>query len=179
MKLIDTPIPDLKIIEPAVFGDERGWFMESWNEDKFKALGLDYSFAQDNHSMSVKNTLRGLHFQTEPGQAKLVRCTQGSVWDVAVDIRPDSPTFKQWHGIELSAENHLIYMIPLGFAHGFCVLTETAEFVYKCSSVYNGETEAGIAWNDPEIAVDWPVKEPLLSERDQRCPTLAELLKSL
>ena len=168
MKVIDTTIPDLKIIELKVFGDERGWFTESWNEEKFKAMGLDYHFAQDNHSQSVKNTLRGLHFQTSPGQAKLVRCIQGEIWDVAVDIRPESPTFKKWFGLNLSADNHKMLMIPVGFAHGFCVLSETAEVVYKCSSVYNGETEAGFAWDDSEIGIEWPMGEPLLSERDMK-----------
>lgn len=178
MKLVDTTIPDLKIVELQAFGDERGWFVESWNQDKFKALGLDYSFAQDNHSMSIKNTLRGLHFQTTPGQAKLVRCIQGEIWDVAVDIRPESPTFKQWFGLNLSAANHKMLMIPVGFAHGFCVLSETAEVAYKCSSVYNGETEAGFKWNDPEIGVEWPVTEPLLSERDQGAMSFETWLKN-
>lgn len=178
MKLVDTTIPDLKIVELQVFGDERGWFTESWNVQKFEILGLSYNFAQDNHSMSVKNTLRGLHFQTSPGQAKLVRCIQGEIWDVAVDIRPESPTFKQWFGLNLSAANHKMLMIPVGFAHGFCVLSETAEVVYKCSSVYNGETEAGFKWNDPEIAVEWPVNEPLLSDRDQSAMSFGDWLNN-
>ena len=177
MKIIDTPISDLKIVELQVFGDERGWFTESWNQSKFKELGLDYDFAQDNHSMSIKNTLRGLHFQTSPGQAKLVRCIQGEIWDVAVDIRPESPTFKKWFGLNLSAHNHQMLMIPVGFAHGFCVLSETAEVVYKCSSVYDGKTEAGFAWDDADVGVEWPVKEPLLSQRDINAPSFNDYLK--
>lgn len=178
MKLIDTPIPDLKVIQPQVFGDERGWFVESWNEEKFISLGLNIQFAQDNHSMSIQNTLRGLHFQTFPGQAKLVRCVVGEIWDVAVDIRPESSTFKQWYGVNLSSENHKMLMVPNGFAHGFCVLSEKAEVMYKCSSVYNAETEAGFAWNDQDIGVEWPIKDPLLSERDQQAPSFAEYMQS-
>lgn len=178
MKIIETSIPDLKIVEPQVFGDERGWFVESWNQAKFEDLGLNYQFAQDNHSMSVKNTLRGLHFQTEPGQAKLIRAVKGKIWDVAVDIRPESPTFKKWVGVELSEENHLMFMVPIGFAHGFCVLSEEAEVCYKCTSVYNPQTEAGILWNDPEVGVEWPIDIPLLSERDQQAPSLSEYLKA-
>lgn len=177
MKTIKTPLSDLKIVELQVFGDERGWFTESWNQSKFKELGLDYDFAQDNHSMSIKNTLRGLHFQTSPGQAKLVRCIQGEIWDVAVDIRPESPTFKKWFGFNLSADNQKMLMIPVGFAHGFCVLSERAEVVYKCSSFYNRETEAGFAWDDSEIGIKWPVKEPLLSQRDIEAPSFNAWLK--
>ena len=176
MKIIDTPIFDLKIVELQVFGDERGWFTESWNQSKFKELGLDYDFAQDNHSMSIKNTLRGLHFQTSPGQAKLVRCIQGENWDVAVDIRPESPTFKKWFGLNLSADNHQMLMIPVGFAHGFCVMSDTAEVVYKCSSVYDGKTEAGFAWDDADVGVEWPIKEPLLSQRDINAKRFTEVV---
>lgn len=174
MRLEQTPLEGLVLIHPAVFPDDRGWFYESYNSEKFAALGIHTPFVQDNHSKSVQGTLRGLHFQTEPGQAKLVRCTQGRIWDVAVDIRPQSPTFGKWHAVELNDENKAMFLIPVGFAHGFCVLSETAEVQYKCSSVYNGATEAGIAWDDPDFAVDWPVKNPLLSKRDLGNQSFAE-----
>ncbi len=134
---------------------------------------------QDNHSRSSKNTLRGLHFQTSPGQAKLVRCTQGRIWDVAVDLRPTSPSFGRWHAATLDSETKSMVLIPVGFAHGFCVLSDTAEVQYKCSSVYNGATEAGLAWDDPELAVAWPVSSPLLSKRDLSNQSLAAYRKSL
>lgn len=179
MKTIETPIKGLLIIEPDVFADDRGFFMESYNEQKFHALGIMDTFRQDNHSRSVKNTLRGLHFQTRPGQSKLVRAVRGAVWDVAVDIRPDSPTLGRYYAVELSEENKRMFYIPVGFAHGFCVLTDMAEFVYKCSNVYIGETEAGIAWNDPGIGIDWPVNEPILSKRDQSNQSLKEFLSKV
>jgi dTDP-4-dehydrorhamnose 3,5-epimerase len=156
----------LLVITPKIFSDDRGWFFESFNEDKYHEIGIMHPFAQDNHSSSTKNTLRGLHFQSSPGQAKLVRCTQGVIWDVAVDIRPASPDFGKWFGIELSAKEHTQFYIPVGFAHGFCVLSDFAEVQYKCSTVYNPETEDGIAWDDPDIGVQWPISEPLLSSRD-------------
>ena len=166
MKVDSYEIEGLKLITPDVFADERGWFYESYNIDKFKALGIDTLFTQDNHSRSVQNTLRGLHFQTVPGQAKLVRCTLGRIWDVAVDIRKGSPTFGKWQAVELDDQARQMLLIPVGFAHGFCVLSETAEVQYKCSTVYNGATESGIAWDDPDLAVKWPVPEPVLSKRD-------------
>lgn len=174
MKVETFAIEGLKLIHPDVFPDDRGWFYESYNIDKFKALGIDTLFAQDNHSRSSKNTLRGLHFQTAPGQAKLVRCTLGRIWDVAVDIRPGSPTLGQWQAVELDDQTRSMFLIPIGFAHGFCVLSEMAEVQYKCSSVYNGATEAGIAWDDPQLAVKWPVAEPLLSKRDLGNQSFAE-----
>lgn len=166
MKLETFAIEGLQLIHPDVFPDDRGWFYESYNMDKFKALGIDTAFVQDNHSRSARNTLRGLHFQTEPGQEKLIRCTLGKIWDVAVDIRPWSPTFGDWIGVELDDQSKSMFLIPVGFAHGFCVLSEMAEVQYKCSSVYNSTTEAGIAWDDPDLAVAWPITEPLLSKRD-------------
>ena len=166
MRIETTPLAGLAVIHPDVFPDDRGWFYESYNIDKFKTLGIETTFVQDNHSKSVKDTLRGLHFQTAPGQAKLVRCTLGKIWDVAVDIRPKSPTFGKWHAVELDDQSKLSFFIPVGFAHGFCVLSDMAEVQYKCSSVYNGSTEAGIAWDDPDFAVAWPVATPLLSKRD-------------
>lgn len=179
MKLEKTSLDGLWILHPKVFPDDRGWFYESYNAERMAALGITTSFVQDNHSKSVQNTLRGLHFQTTPGQVKLVRCTSGKIWDVAVDIRPNSPTFGKWFGLILDDQSQQMLYIPVGFAHGFCVLSEFAEVQYKCSSVYNGATEAGIAWNDPEVGVQWPVQEPLLSIRDQNNPTLREYQRSV
>lgn len=179
MKIEITPLEGLLLISPKVFADERGWFLESYNQDQFLSRGISTVFVQDNHSRSCKNTLRGLHFQTHPGQAKLVRCTIGEVWDVAVDIRPNSQTFGKWFGAVLSEHLRNMVYIPIGFAHGYCVLSEYAEFQYKCSNVYNGTTEAGIAWDDPDLAVQWPVQEPLLSNRDRNNPTLREYQRSV
>lgn len=172
-----TNIEGVRIIIPDVISDDRGFFMESYNREKFAALGIRDDFPQDNHSQSVQNTLRGLHFQTQPGQAKLIRAIRGRIWDVAVDIRPDSPTFKQWTACELSEENKQMFYVPNGCAHGFCVLSEIAEVAYKVSSLYNPETEAGISWNDQTINIDWPISNPLLSNRDMNNPTLEEFLK--
>lgn len=166
MKIETTPLSGLLIISPQVFADERGWFLESYNIDKFAALGIHETFVQDNHSRSIYGTLRGFHFQTTPGQSKLIRCTQGRIWDVAVDIRPTSATFGKWNAVTLDAVKCQQVLIPVGFAHGFCVLSETAEVQYKCSNVYNGATEAGIAWDDPDLDVKWPIDAPLLSKRD-------------
>lgn len=175
MQVESFAIEGLKFITPDVFGDQRGWFYESYNVDKFKQLGIPVDhWDQDNHSCSVKNTLRGLHFQTSPGQAKIVRCTRGQVWDVAVDIRPHSPTLGQWQAVELDDEKRQMFYIPAGFAHGFCVLSDMAEFQYKCSSVYQADTEAGIAWDDPEFNVQWPVQNPLLSQRDLNNQSFAD-----
>ncbi|MEZ8341279.1 dTDP-4-dehydrorhamnose 3,5-epimerase [Vibrio cyclitrophicus] len=159
MKVIDTRIPDVKIIEPSVFGDERGFFMETWNQKKFEELvtGKSTQFVQDNHSKSKKGILRGLHYQTANTQGKLVRVVSGEVFDVAVDIRKDSPTFGQWVGEYLSAENKRQLWVPEGFAHGFYVTSDEAEFVYKCTDYYNPSTEISILWNDPEIGIEWPI----------------------
>ena len=169
MKVIDTSIPDVKIIEPTIFGDDRGFFMETWNQKKFEDLvtGNPTKFVQDNHSKSKKGILRGLHYQTENTQGKLVRVVSGEVFDVAVDIRKDSPTFGQWVGVYLSAENKRQLWIPEGFAHGFYVTSDEAEFVYKCTDYYNPAAEISIAWNDSNIKVDWPLSNaPVLSEKD-------------
>ncbi len=174
MQIIKTQIPDVLIIEPRVFEDSRGFFMESYNRRDFTALGITDDFCQDNHSKSVKNTLRGLHYQTEPGQVKLVRVIAGAVLDVAVDIRHGSPTFGQWVGVELSAENKRLLYVPVGFAHGFCVLSDTAEFLYKVTSYYDPSAERGLAWDDPDIAIDWPTDSPVLSERDRHHPRLSK-----
>lgn len=176
MKVIDTSIPDVKIIEPAVFGDERGFFMETWSQQKFEELVTKKptSFVQDNHSKSKQGILRGLHFQTENTQGKLVRVTSGEVFDVAVDIRKSSATFGQWVGFYLSAENKRQLWVPEGFAHGFYVTSEEAEFVYKCTDYYNPSSEISIIWNDPEIGIDWPLvdSEPQLSIKDEKATSL-------
>ncbi len=170
MKITPTKIPDVKLIEPKVFGDARGFFMETWNEKAFREAGIDTKFVQDNHSRSVKNTLRGLHYQIEHPQGKLVRVTQGEVYDVAVDIRKGSSTFGQWVGEYLSEENKRILWIPPGFAHGFLVTSDTADFQYKCSDIYAPEYERCIAWNDPMIGIDWGITDAnhlLLSDKDR------------
>jgi dTDP-4-dehydrorhamnose 3,5-epimerase len=170
MKLIQTAIPDLIILEPLVFGDDRGFFFESFNRDAFrKATGIDAEFVQDNHSRSEKNVLRGLHYQVPPrAQGKLVRVVHGAVFDVAVDIRKDSPTFGRWVGETLSAENKKQLWVPRGFAHGFLTLTDSAEFLYKTTDYYAPEHERCIAWNDPKIGIKWPLTvEPVLSTKDQ------------
>lgn len=170
-----TEIEGVYIIEPKVFGDDRGCFMETYKESDFVAAGLDYKFVQDNQSKSRKGVLRGLHYQLHYPQAKLVRVISGEVFDVAVDLRKDSPTYGKWVGVILSAENKKMFMIPRGFAHGFVVLSETAEFVYKCDELYHPEDEGGIMWNDPEVGIVWPYKgEPLLSEKDKVHPSLKE-----
>jgi len=169
MNIIDTKIPDVKIIEPQVFGDERGFFFESFNQLQFDAaIGRSVNFVQDNHSKSSKGVLRGLHYQLPPhAQGKLVRCVVGEVFDVAVDIRKSSPTFGQWVGVNLSAENKRQLWIPEGFAHGFVTLSETAEFLYKTTNYYHRESEGAIVWNDPELNIEWPIEGALLSEKDQ------------
>ncbi|USD60273.1 dTDP-4-dehydrorhamnose 3,5-epimerase [Vibrio sp. SCSIO 43140] len=169
MKVKATSIPDVKIIEPQVFGDERGFFMETWQQNKFERLvtGKSTPFVQDNHSKSSKGILRGLHYQTENTQGKLVRVVSGEVFDVAVDVRKDSPTFGQWVGVYLSAENKRQLWVPEGFAHGFYVTSDEAEFVYKCTDYYNPSAEHSIAWDDPEIGIEWPIEaEPILSSKD-------------
>jgi len=171
MKVIETKIPDVKIIEPDVFGDERGFFMETWNQKEFeeKVTGKKTVFVQDNHSKSNKGILRGLHYQTEKTQGKLVRVISGEVFDVVVDIRKYSPTFGQWVGEYLSAENKRQLWVPKGFAHGFYVISEYAEFVYKCTDYYDPSSEISIAWNDVELAIKWPLldnESPILSHKD-------------
>lgn len=177
MQVIDTVIEDVKIIEPKVFGDERGFFVETFSQARYEdMLGIPMNFVQDNHSRSQKNVLRGLHFQTEQPQGKLVRCVGGSVLDIAVDIRPDSPTFKQWVGVELSAENKKQLWIPAGLAHGFLVLSELADFEYKCTDYYHPESEKCLVWNDPEIGINWGLNHPILSPKDAQGKLLSELM---
>jgi dTDP-4-dehydrorhamnose 3,5-epimerase len=172
---IETELRDLALVEPEIHGDERGFVVETFRVDAWHELGVDADFVQENHSRSRQGTLRGLHFQTSPGQAKLVRCLRGRIWDAVVDLRSDSPTFRRWEGHELDDERHRQLYVPVGFAHGFCVLSETADVAYKLSSFYDPETEAGIAWDDPEIGIEWPLTDPVLSERDRTAPGLAEV----
>jgi len=174
MKITDTKIPDVKLLEPSVFGDERGFFLESFNQKVFDdSVGKKYQFVQDNHSCSSKNVLRGLHYQIKQPQGKLVRVVQGEVFDVAVDIRKSSPTFGQWVGANLSAENKKIFWVPPGFAHGFVVLSDSAEFLYKTTDYYAPEHERCIIWNDPQLNIDWQIQtSPALSEKDKTGKTL-------
>lgn len=176
MKVTKTKLDGVVIIEPDVFGDNRGFFMESWSQKKMEEAGLFYNFVQDNHSMSsVKGTLRGIHFQKgDKAQAKLVRCVKGAVLDVAVDLRHESPTYKQWVVVELSAENFKQLLIPRGFGHGFVTLTDEVEFLYKADNYYAPEADGGIRWNDPEICVDWGIENPILSEKDKKNPLLRD-----
>jgi len=177
MKVSKTKLEGVLLIEPTVYEDERGFFFESYNFRRYAEHGIRTNFVQDNHSRSVKNTLRGLHYQINPGQDKLVRVIVGEVFDVAVDIRFGSPTFGQWVGYYLSAENKLQMYIPVGFAHGFCVVSEMAEFEYKCSDYYSPQDERGIMWNDPDLGIDWPVKNPILSPKDRQNIPFREIEK--
>lgn len=176
MKVIETELPGVLLIEPVVHRDARGFFLETWQEARYRAAGIDAHFVQDNHSCSARGTLRGLHAQlgAHP-QAKLVRCVRGEIFDVAVDLRRGSPTFGRWTGAVLSAENVRQLYIPVGFAHGFCVTSETAEVEYKCSAPWSRDDEIALRWDDPAVGVRWPVETPLLSPRDAAAPTLAEL----
>jgi dTDP-4-dehydrorhamnose 3,5-epimerase len=169
-----TPLAGLLLVKPDVFGDERGFFQETWNLRRYTEAGLDRHFVQDNLSLSRKGILRGLHFQNPGPQGKLVYVLQGEVFDVAVDVRADSPTFGQWYGAILSAENHHQLFVPEGFAHGFCVTSETALFAYKCTDFYNPKAEFSLLWNDPDIGIEWPIKNPELSEKDQNGQPLSE-----
>lgn len=175
MQITKTELDGVLIIEPKVHSDARGSFYESYVKKKYVEHGILDEFIQDNHSISKKGVLRGLHFQEDPEQAKLVRVTHGEVFDVAVDIRKKSTTFGKWIGVQLSEENHLQMYIPCGFAHGFCVLSDTAEFLYKCSAYYAPSGERSILWNDPDIGIDWPIKKPILSEKDTSAPRLQDL----
>lgn len=176
MKVTKTKLEGVVIIEPDIFNDNRGFFMESWNKKKMAEVGLDYDFVQDNHSQStVKGTLRGIHFQKgAKAQAKLVRCIKGAVFDVAVDLRKNSPTFKYWVGVELNEKNKKQLLIPRGCGHGFLTLTDDVEFLYKADNYYAPEADAGIRWNDPEIGVEWDIENPILSEKDKKNPFLKD-----
>ena len=174
MKVIETSLPGVLIVEPDVFGDPRGFFMETYNEARYREAGLPHRFVQDNLSFSARGVLRGLHFQNPNAQGKLLHVPRGEVFDVAVDIRAGSPTFGEWVGVTLSEEDHRQLWVPEGFAHGFQVTSENALLAYKCTAPYNREAEGALLWNDPEIAIEWPIEEPTLSERDRGAPTLRE-----
>lgn len=177
MNIIETALPGVLIIEPRVFGDARGFFMETWNAAAFAAAGLDLTFVQDNHSRSQKGVLRGLHFQNPGPQGKLVRVTNGAVFDVAVDLRASSPTFGHWVGVELSAENKRMFWVPEGFAHGFLTLEDDTDFLYKCTAPYAPQSEFTLAWDDPAVGIAWPVGglDPIISEKDTRGLALADV----
>ena len=169
MKIIDTEIPDLKIIEPRVFSDDRGYFLETWNAQSFSRAGLNWTFVQDNQSKSHRNVLRGLHYQIQSPQAKLVRVVTGAIYDVAVDLRRGSPTFGRWAGAELSETNHRMMLIPTGFAHGFLALTDETQLAYKCTDFYASQHERTLMWNDPDLAIAWPLaagEQPIVSSKD-------------
>ena len=177
MKVEALSLPEVLLISPTVFGDDRGYFMESWNRNRYSQAGIDEDFVQSNVSRSARGVLRGLHYQNPNPQGKLVYVTEGEVFDVAVDIRPDSPRFGKWAGALLSAENHRQLYVPPGFAHGFCVTSANATFCYLCTTLYDADADASIAWNDPAIGVDWPVENPSLSNKDQQAPLLADVAK--
>jgi len=177
MNVIETALPGVLIIEPKVFGDERGFFLETFHKQRYAEYGIPgegLEFVQDNHSRSRKGVLRGLHFQLENPQGKLVSAGMGAVFDVAADVNPDSPTFGQWVGVELNEDNHRQLWIPPGYAHGFCVLSDIADFQYKCTALYDPASDSGVAWNDPDLAIDWPIDAPLLSDKDRALPTLKD-----
>lgn len=175
MKFIETSLPGCIVIEPQVFGDSRGFFYESYNEAKYREAGIDRKFVQSNVSRSARGVLRGLHYQWPHPQGKLVSVLDGEVFDVAVDIRRGSPTFGQWTGVMLTAENHRHFWIPEGFAHGFCVVSEFATFSYQCTDLYNAQADGGVRWDDPAIGIDWPISNPLLSDKDSKAPLLADV----
>lgn len=176
MKVIETVLPGVLIIEPKVFGDQRGFFIETFHVERYREAGIDLPFVQDNHSRSPRGVLRGLHFQRTRPQGKLVSVSRGAVYDVAVDISPESPTCGRFVGVELSDDNHRQLWIPPGYAHGFCVLSEVADFQYKCTDLYFPEDEGGLIWNDPDVNIPWPIEMPRLSAKDEINPTLRQML---
>jgi dTDP-4-dehydrorhamnose 3,5-epimerase len=178
MKFEEAPLPGVYLLQPAVFGDPRGFFLESWNRETFREAGFDLDFVQDNHSRSARGTLRGMHYQTKHTQGKLVRVTAGEVFDAVVDVRRDSPTLGQWYGVTLSAENHHMLWVPPGFAHGFCVTSDYADFQYKCTDIYHPASEVALAWDDPSVAIEWPLapgEVPQLSAKDRQGLAWADL----
>ncbi len=177
MKVISTEIEEVKIIKPKVFGDARGFFKETWSRNRYIEAGIELTFVQDNVSSSSKGVLRGLHYQHPQGQAKLISVLRGEVLDVVVDVRVGSPTFGKYVSTILSEDNHRQFYVPIGFAHGFCVLSEMALFSYKCTEFYNAQTEGGVLWNDPDLGIDWPVDNPSLSEKDLNQPRLRDIPK--
>jgi dTDP-4-dehydrorhamnose 3,5-epimerase len=176
---LPTKLDGVVLLEPVVHGDERGFMVESFSRDAWAQLGVEVEFVQHNHSRSARGTLRGIHFQTEPGQAKLIRCPRGEILDVAVDLRRGSPTYGQWEAHLLDDVRHRQLFVPVGFGHGFAVLSDVADVAYLVSSLYDPATEKGIAWDDPDVGVEWRVSEPLLSERDKSAPRLSEIAESL
>lgn len=179
MRFVPTELPGVLVIEPEVHQDARGFFLETYHVEKYRAGGIEGPFVQDNHSRSVRGTLRGLHLQVRRPQGKLIRVIEGEIYDVAVDVRRNSPTFGSWVGVTLSASNFKQCYVPRGFAHGFCVVSEDAQVEYKCTDLYDPDGEIGIAWNDPTLGIIWPVAEPILSDRDRRHPLLMEVLPEL
>jgi dTDP-4-dehydrorhamnose 3,5-epimerase len=179
MEVRPTRLEGPVLLAPRVFGDDRGFFVETWRAGDWARHGVPESFVQDNHSRSRRGTLRGIHFQTHPGQGKLVRCARGRVWDVVVDLRRGSETFGEWEAVELDDADHLQLWIPVGFGHGFCVLSDVADVAYKCTTVYDPATEAGFRWDDPDVGIEWPDVEPLLSERDRTAPAFADVAGDL
>ena len=174
-EIVELPLAGLRLIEPRVIHDERGFLVETYREPVYRAAGIDVAFVQDNHSHSVRGALRGMHLQRTPGQAKLVRAATGVIFDVAVDLRAGSPTYGRWHGVELDAVAHHQLFVPVGFAHGFCVLSDVADVAYKMSSVYDPATEIGFHWADPDVGIRWPITDPIVSARDRAAPRLREL----
>jgi dTDP-4-dehydrorhamnose 3,5-epimerase len=172
LKITNTDLPEVLLLEPPAFSDDRGWFMETYHAEKFRQLGLPHEFVQDNHSHSRRGVIRGLHYQLEHPQGKLVRCTRGTILDVAVDIRRNSPTFGRWTSAKLTAENRHMLWIPPGFAHGFSVLSEDADVLYKCTTLWDPVSDRSILWNDPDLAIDWQVDHPQLSPKDAAAPLL-------
>jgi len=175
MNVTETKLAGVLIIEPKVFGDSRGFFKETFQAERYREAGIEYTFVQDNYSRSQKGVLRGLHFQIIKPQGKLVSCPKGAVFDVAMDIDPESTTYGQYVGVELTEENHKQLWVPPGYAHGFCVLSETADFQYKCTDYYDPSDEGGVIWNDPDVAIEWPITHPSLSSKDALLPTLTQL----
>lgn len=173
MRRLPTELEDVVLLEPDVHGDERGFLVETFRESELPDLGIDVTFVQDNHSRSRGPVLRGIHMQR--GQAKLVRCPRGRIWDVAVDLRPDSPTYKRWEAHELDGESHRQLFVPAGFGHGFCLLSDEADVLYRLSTYYDPDLESGVAWDDPDLGIEWPIEKPILSERDRIAPKLADL----
>ena len=175
MNVTETKLAGVLIIEPKVFGDARGFFKETFQAERYREAGVEYTFVQDNYSRSQKGVLRGLHFQITKPQGKLVSCPKGAVYDVVVDIDPESTTYGQYVGVELTEESHKQLWVPPGYAHGFCALSETADFQYKCTDYYDPSDEGGVIWNDPDLTIEWPIQQPALSEKDQKLPTLAQI----
>lgn len=176
MNVTESRLKGVYLIKPRVFEDPRGFFLETYHQDRYSQHGIEVDFVQDNYARSSRGILRGMHYQIKQGQDKLVSVPQGEVFDVVVDLRKDSPTFGQWEGFELSSKNKHQLFVPIGFAHGYCVTSDTADFMYKCSNFYQQEDEGGLIWNDPKVGIQWPIEDPILSEKDQNYPTLDKVV---